>query len=123
MDQNKTPPGRIQQRFRRKSNRSYYTPIGKENWNPDFIDYPGERCTKSNRSPASSNVSPAGSEEREIDESTPRMESYGRNRSASSHSMRKTYENKITRKMAVRGAMKFSPSNSCFHVWEDEECQ
>ena len=104
-----------QKRFRRKFNRSYYTPSGKENWDPDFVDY-----TKGNESPTSSIASPASSGEREMNESTPRMESNGRNRT-SKHDTRKTY--KDTRTTAVRGAAELSPSSSTFLVWKDESFQ
>jgi hypothetical protein len=117
MDQNKTPLDRIQKRFHRKSNRSYYTPSGKENWDPDFADY-----TKGNESPTSSIASPASSSgEREMNESTPRMESNGRNRGTSKHNIRKTY--KDTRKTAGRGEAELSPLISIFSVWEDESFQ
>ncbi len=116
MDQNKTPLGRIQKRFCRKSNRSYYTPSGKENWDPDFVDN-----TKSDESPTSGIASPTGSGEREMNESTPRMVSNGRNRGAIKHNFQKT--SKDTRKTAVRGPVEFSPSGSTFPLWEDEVCQ
>jgi hypothetical protein len=116
MDQNKTPRDRIEKRFRRKSNRSYYTPSGKENWDPDFIDN-----TKGDESPTTSVASPASSGEREMNESTPRMESNGRNRGKSKQNVQKSY--KDTRKTAGRGEAELSPSISIFPVWEDESFQ
>ena len=118
MDPNKTPVSRIQKRFCRKSNRSYYTPIGKENWDPDFVNYPGGgRRNKNDESPESFNASPSVSEERQLNEFTSTMERNCKNPAASKHDIRMTNSN--TRTIAMRGAVKLMPS---FSVWNEDEC-
>jgi hypothetical protein len=120
MDPNKTPVSRIQKRFGRKSNRSYYTPTGKENWDPDFVDYPDERRNKNDESPESYTLSPTGPEERLYNESTSTIERNGKHRVGSKHDSRMS--NMKTRSKALEGAVKLSSSNSFFSVWEEEEC-
>ena len=118
MDPNKTPLSRIQKRFGRKS-RTYYTPTGKENWDPDFVDYP-ERRNKNDESPESYTLSPTGPEERLYYESTPKIDRNGKFRVASKHDSR--LANMKTRSISLKGAVKLSSSNSTFSVWEEENC-
>lgn len=120
MDPNKTPLSRIQKRFGRKSSRSYYTPTGKENWDPDFMDSPDERRNKNDESPESYTLSPSGPEERLYNESTPKIERNGKDRVASRHDSGMT--NLKTHSIALKGAVKSSLSNSTFSVWEEDEC-